>query len=58
MNIVLPDELTESKFTLIANDIYTSISKNKNENQELTNLRDTLLTKLISGELEINEINN
>ncbi len=58
LNIVLPDELTESKFTLIANDIYTSISKNKNENQELTNLRDTLLTKLISGELEINEINN
>jgi hypothetical protein len=28
------------------------------ENQELANLRDTLLPKLISGELEINEISN
>lgn len=30
----------------------------KSENKELTNLRDTLLPKLISGELEINEISN
>jgi type I restriction enzyme S subunit len=58
LNIILPDEFLESKFALVANDIYFTISKNKNENQELTNLRDTLLPKLISGELKINEITN
>ena len=30
----------------------------KNETLELTNLRDNLLPKLISGELGINEISN
>ena len=36
---------------------YDYFSK-KMETQELINLRDSLLPKLISGELEINEINN
>lgn len=34
------------------------IFSNTKRNQELTNLRDTLLPKLISGELEINETTN
>jgi len=34
--------------------IYESVRNNIQENQELTNLRDTLLPKLISGELEVN----
>jgi type I restriction enzyme S subunit len=33
-----------------------TIINNSNENQELTNLRDTLLPKLISGELEVSEV--
>jgi type I restriction enzyme, S subunit len=37
---------------------FVLIQKNLNENQQLTDLRDALLPKLISGELEINEINN
>jgi type I restriction enzyme S subunit len=38
--------------------IIDNINFNKKENKELIVLRDTLLPKLISGELEINEINN
>ncbi len=34
--------------------IYETVRNNTKENQELTNLRDTLLPKLISGELEVN----
>ena len=33
-----------------------TVINNSNENQELTNLRDTLLPKLISGELEVADI--
>jgi type I restriction enzyme S subunit len=36
--------------------IYESIRNNSKENQELTSLRDTLLPKLISGELEVSEV--
>jgi type I restriction enzyme S subunit len=39
----------------LVSDIYKSIENNDNENQELTILRDTLLPKLISGELEVSE---
>jgi type I restriction enzyme S subunit len=37
---------------------YELFYKSLKENQELVDLRDTLLPKLISGELEINETNN
>jgi type I restriction enzyme S subunit len=64
---VWEDGLAELKFvyptseiTNLFNDNITEllnfISENIKENIELTNLRDTLLPKLISGELEINEI--
>ena len=36
--------------------IYESVRNNTQENQELTLLRDTLLPKLISGELEVADI--
>jgi type I restriction enzyme, S subunit len=44
------NELVGEKDSLIYNFTY--------QNRELTNLRDTLLPKLISGKLEINEIPN
>jgi type I restriction enzyme S subunit len=40
------------------NNIYDIINLLTNENENLTTLRDTLLPKLISGELSINENNN
>jgi type I restriction enzyme, S subunit len=36
--------------------IYESVRNNTQENQELTSLRDTLLPKLISGQLEVTEV--
>lgn len=36
--------------------IFQSIEKNKDENKNLAQLRDTLLPKLMSGELKLSEI--
>ena len=48
-------EIIKHHSTLVA-EIYKSIENNDIENQELTNLRDTLLPKLISGELELKNV--
>lgn len=54
--ICLPSEIVLSEFTLMVESFIAQIQINIKENQELTNLRDTLLPKLISGELEVAEI--
>ncbi len=56
--ISLPTENTVSNFSSIQENISKMIFSNKSELKSLTHLRDTLLPKLISGELEINEITN
>ncbi len=43
-------------FEELSNSLFDSIINNSKENQELTILRDTLLPKLISGELEVAEV--
>jgi type I restriction enzyme S subunit len=59
ISIPLPqDLLIISDLEKLITDYYNLIRINILEIKELTNLRDTLLPKLISGELEINEINN
>jgi type I restriction enzyme S subunit len=55
LKIIFPITVLASEFSSVVESLYNQISSNKNENQELTNLRDTLLPKLISGELEVNE---
>ena len=40
------------------NPIFSKIEENRDEISRLTSLRDTLLPKLMSGELKINDINN
>lgn len=47
-----------NKFVEVIKEMRSSIINNSNETQELINLRNTLLPKLISGELEINQITN
>jgi type I restriction enzyme S subunit len=47
-----------NQFTEVVMSMYNDISSNFRENKSLSELRDTLLPKLISGELEINEISN
>lgn len=44
------------KFTAFAVNLNNMIDKNKNENQSLEQLRDTLLPKLMNGEIDLNRI--
>jgi len=54
--VIIPNENTIINFSLVFEPIISKIIDNRVECGELINLRDTLLPKLISGELEINEI--
>jgi type I restriction enzyme S subunit len=55
--MVLPHIFLVNQFYNSIYDTLVLIDDNRKENQELTNLRDTLLPKLISGELELNNHN-
>ena len=46
------------KFDRIIKPIFSKIEKNSEEISRLELVRDTLLPKLMSGEVEINKINN
>lgn len=58
----IPLKIPNGKLVIMFNDFVENNSEHirliTTETQELINLRDSLLPKLISGELEINEINN
>ncbi|WP_146697819.1 restriction endonuclease subunit S [Geofilum rhodophaeum] len=54
--MVLPPLSIVNQFYDSVYDSLNLIDDNRKENQELTNLRDTLLPKLISGELEVAEV--
>lgn len=53
--VLKPDENTVRAFHEFAKGVFDTIKANNKENENLKKLRDTLLPKLISGELEINE---
>jgi type I restriction enzyme S subunit len=55
---LIPEINLIHNFSSLYNDKFRLFYESLSENQELTNLRDTLLPKLISGELEINETSN
>lgn len=52
---IIPKTQTMLLFEEVSNSIFNSIVNNSLEKQELTQLRDTLLPKLISGELEVSQ---
>ena len=54
--ISIPNDDLLKKFSESINPIFENIRNNAAENIKLTNLRGTLLPKLISGELKLNEI--
>ncbi len=56
--IISPNEEVLIRFKELVLSIFSRINNLTFENRDLINLRDTLLPKLISGELEINEISN
>lgn len=53
---LIPSKNVLLAFEELSNSLFDSIINNSKENQELTKLRDTLLPKLISGELEVAEV--
>ncbi|MDD5959050.1 MAG: restriction endonuclease subunit S [Methanobrevibacter wolinii] len=57
INFVLPDLKTVNKFNIIAKPIFKKIYLNNLEIQKLTKLRDILLPKLMSGEIDVSKIN-
>ncbi|MCA6493108.1 MAG: restriction endonuclease subunit S [Chitinophagaceae bacterium] len=55
MNLIIPGNETLSDFHKIVEPFFIQIQQNIEENQSLMNLRDTLLPKLMKGEIEIRE---
>lgn len=51
--ILIPDKITMDKFTNLMSPIFNQIWANEEENIKLASLRDSLLPKLMSGEIEL-----
>ena len=56
MQLPLPDNVTLSRFNEIVIPMTATIIANQNENVSLAQLRDTLLPKLMSGELDVSSL--
>ncbi len=56
--LITPNKEVLIRFKELVLSIFSRINNLTFENRDLTNLRDAILPKLISGELEINEISN
>lgn len=54
--IAVPSGEVMNRFADIVSPSFKKLTQNTNENRSLTNLRDTLLPKLISGELSLSDI--
>lgn len=54
--VLVPDEDTLAKFEKFASSLMAKWEANNNENVKLASLRDTLLPKLMSGELDVSDI--
>lgn len=53
--VVATDDV-EKKYAELLQKFYAQIDKNVMENQRLTELRDSLLPKLMSGELDVSDL--
>lgn len=54
--VLVPDDNTLNKFQQVAEPLYEKIFNNNNENETLEQLRDTLLPKLMNGEIDLDKI--
>ena len=57
MPIIIPDDSVMEKFNNIIEPMALTIYRNIDESRRLAELRDTLLPRLMSGELKVDEIN-
>ena len=58
INIIVPPKGVVNMFDLICNSYEAQILKNNQENSYLKEVRDTLLPKLMSGELAITDVDD
>ena len=58
MKLVFPSSIFLEKYNSAASSLFIKIKKNDIESRRLAELRDTLLPRLMSGELKVNEIEN
>ena len=56
IKVLIPDEQELIKFSEMVSPLFQTINKNCDDNRILCKIRNTLLPKLMSGELKINEI--
>lgn len=56
MPVVIPQNSIVNEFDNVISSYFRKIENNDNESRHLAELRDTLLPKLMSGELKVNEI--
>ncbi len=56
MQVIVPDDIIVKNFESIVSNIDSLINRIEKESRRLAELRDTLLPRLMSGELKINEI--
>ncbi|RHU54260.1 restriction endonuclease subunit S [Coprococcus sp. TF11-13] len=56
IEIILPNDAALDEFENLAGGLMSQYEKNVKENAKLSELRDSLLPKLMSGELEVSEI--
>ena len=54
--VFIPDTKSYNKITSLLKPIYELVIKNRIENKKLSSLRDTLLPKLMSGEIDVSNI--
>ena len=57
LKVIIPRDKILETFDRIVSPIFNNISKNERENDRLASLRDTLLPRLMSGEIRVDEIN-
>ena len=55
-SLILPDRKTLDKFNDIAEPMYEQIFRKNEENETLMQIRDTLLPKLMNGEIDLDKI--
>ena len=54
--ILLPDKEILNEFESLAGQLMAQVEANIQENSKMAELRDTLLSKLMSGELDVSDI--
>ena len=56
LRVVVPSDPVLTSFTRSAVSLYRQLAENERESRSLAQLRDTLLPKLISGELRVGDV--